>query len=111
MWKEKEKKEDEETKLTEPSEEKKKKVKSCGWLWSWDPVCNFNYRNVIENIIMETESENWVMETIIQNQAKQLSIYGTHLFWMMETENWVISLKTHPIQTSSMDGQIGRCTL
>ena len=60
QWKGKEKKEDEETKLTEPSEKKKKKkkkrVKSCGWLWPWDPVCSFNYVNVIENRVMETEN-------------------------------------------------------
>ena len=41
------------------------------------------------------------METMIQNSSKQMLIRGTHTIWMMETENWVISLKTHPIQTSS----------
>ena len=55
MWKEKEKKEDEETKLTEPSEEKKE-GQSCNWLWPWDPVCSFNYENAIENRVMETEN-------------------------------------------------------
>ena len=55
MWKEKEE-EDEETKLTEPSEGKKKKeewVKSCDW---WVPWCMFNYENVIENKVIETEN-------------------------------------------------------
>ena len=41
------------------------------------------------------------METIIQNQAKQSSICGIHLFWMMDHENWVISLSFHAIQTTS----------
>ena len=43
----------------------------------------------------------WVMETIIQNQAKHLVIYGTHSFWMIDHENWVISLSFGAIQTSS----------
>ena len=41
------------------------------------------------------------METMIQNSSKQMLICGTHTIWMMEIENWVISLKTHPTQTSS----------
>ena len=41
------------------------------------------------------------METIIQNQAKQSFIYGTHLFWMMDHENLVISLSFYATQTSS----------
>ena len=49
------KKKDEDTKLIKPSEEEKKKgerVKSCGW---WVPWCMFNYRNAIENRVMEIE--------------------------------------------------------
>ena len=42
-----------------------------------------------------------VMKTMIQNSSNQMLFCGTHMIWMMETENWVISLKTHPIQTSS----------
>ena len=43
----------------------------------------------------------WAMETIIQKQAKHFVICGTHSFWMMNHENWVISLSFHAIQTSS----------
>jgi len=42
-----------------------------------------------------------VMKTIIQNSSKQTITRGTHMIWMIEIENWVISLKTHPIQTNS----------
>ena len=41
------------------------------------------------------------MEIMIQNSSKQILIRMIHMIWMIETENWVISLKTHPIQTSS----------
>ena len=41
------------------------------------------------------------METMLQNSSKQMLICGTHTIWTMKTKNWVISLKTHPIQTSS----------
>ena len=44
---------------------------------------------------------HWVMKMVIWNSSKQILIPETHTIWMMETENWVISLKTHPIQTSS----------
>ena len=40
------------------------------------------------------------METMIQNSSKQMINHGTHMIWIMEIENWVILLKTHPIQTS-----------
>ena len=43
----------------------------------------------------------WAMETIIQKQAKHFVICGTHSFWMMNHENWVISLSFHAIHTSS----------
>ena len=43
----------------------------------------------------------WVMETVIQNQDKQFVICETQSVWMMDHENWVISLNFHDIQTSS----------
>ena len=42
-----------------------------------------------------------MMETMIQNSSKQMLIHGTHMIWMMETENSMISFKTHHIQTST----------
>ena len=48
VWKEKEKKEDEETHAP--------KVKSCGWVWQWVPLCSVIYGNAIENRVMKTEN-------------------------------------------------------
>ena len=50
---------------------------------------------------------SWVTEwwkrwlKINPNKCWVLKTGGTHTFWMMKTENWVISLKTLLIQTSS----------
>ena len=71
----KRKKEDEETARTEPNEERKKKekkrkekkerVKSCGWVWQWDPVYDVIYENAIENRVMETENTFYVFSVSI----------------------------------------------
>ena len=42
------------------------------------------------------------METSTQNQAKHKIFCGTHMFWKLSDENWVISLKISVIQTGSM---------
>ena len=44
---------------------------------------------------------DWIMKTMTGNSSKQLLLRGTHTIWMMKTENWLILLKTHPIQTTS----------
>ena len=43
----------------------------------------------------------WVMETSTQNQAKHKIFCGTHAFWKLSNENWVILLKISVIQTGS----------
>ena len=52
----KKKKKKERTQPMEIVEKKKKRVKSCGWPWQWVPSYVFNYKNAIENKIMETEN-------------------------------------------------------
>ena len=48
--------------MWEPSQQRlvekkeKKMVKSYGWPWQWVPSCVFNYKNTIENRVMETEN-------------------------------------------------------
>ena len=76
----KRKKEDEETACIEPSEERKKKrkekkrkkerVKSCGWVWQWDPVYDVIYENAIENRVMETENTFYVFSVSIIYYSK-----------------------------------------
>ena len=43
--------------------------------------------------------EFWVMETSVKNQSKQKIFCGTHAFWKLSDENWVIWSKILVIQT------------
>ena len=42
--------------------------------------------------------EFWVMETSVKNQSKQKIFCGTHAFWKLSDENWVIWSKILVIQ-------------
>ena len=92
---------------------KKKKsqlVKRCSWVGS---SCVFNYKNVIELWVMETENSQKVFSVSITHNskirelsdgnkklktelwlAKQTSFYnwdGSHHFWELSYENWELS--------------------
>ena len=43
-------------KITEPKERESERSKVAANLWPWDPVCCFNYENVIENWVMVVEN-------------------------------------------------------
>ena len=43
--------------------------------------------------------EFWVLETMVENQAKQEFFCETHVFWELSYENWVIWSKNTHIQT------------
>ena len=54
---EEKKKRKERTQPTETVEKKEKKmVRSYDWPWQWIPSCVFNYKNAIENKVIETEN-------------------------------------------------------
>ena len=61
-----------------------------------------NTQNLFPNSITQTQVfEFWVMETNVKNQAKHIFIRGTHAFWKLGDENWVISFNFLMIQTDS----------
>ena len=58
-----------------------------------------NTQMLFPNSITQTQIfEFWVMETSTQNQTKHKIFCGTHAFWKLSDENWVISLKINVIQ-------------
>ena len=49
-------------------------------------------------LLLQNDSLNIkVMKTFTQNSSKHMLIHGSHSIWMMDHENWVISLNFHPI--------------
>ena len=49
---------------------KEERVKSCGWVWQWDPVYDVIYENAIENRVMETENTFYVFSVSIIYYSK-----------------------------------------
>ena len=83
--------------------------------WQWVPMCVFNYKNVIELWVMETEnSQNMFSVSITHNSkirelsdgnrvmktklsfAKRILSYGSHHFWVMSYRNWELSYENRP---------------
>ena len=105
----------------ERKKKKKKEIKErvTGGMWQctgfWGPQSSLIYGHATEWWFLSFENRfqmfsfsmtvihflnHRVTKTMIQNSSKQTIIRGTHTIWMIETENWVISLKTHLIQIS-----------
>ena len=96
--------------------ERKKEKRVNGGMWQctgfWGPQSSLIYGHATEWWFLSFENRfqlfsfsmtvihflnHRLTKTMIQNLSKQTIIRGIHMIWMMEIENWVISLKAHLI--------------